>query len=91
MRPRTCRFGGKLRHRALRQQGIEPRCTGRGGVKEANVTMTNAGGHQKPYQLGSHGWEVQSRMASFEVSQSADERDALKIPAQCCTMTGLVF
>jgi hypothetical protein len=91
MRPRTCRFGGKLRHRALRQQGIEPRCTGRGGVKEANVTMTNAGSHQKPYQLGSHGWEVQSRTASFEVSQSADERDALKIPAQCCTMTGLVF
>jgi hypothetical protein len=53
--------------------------------------MTNAGSHQKPYQLGSHGWEVQSRTASFEVSQSADERDALKIPAQCCTMTGLVF
>jgi hypothetical protein len=50
-----------------------------------------AGGHRKPYQLGSHGREVQSRMASFVVSQSADERDARKIPAQCCTMTGLVF
>jgi isoquinoline 1-oxidoreductase subunit alpha len=26
---------------ALWQQGIEPRCTGRGGVEEANVTMIN--------------------------------------------------
>jgi hypothetical protein len=30
-------------------------------------------------------------MASFVVSHSADECEARKIPAQCCTMTGLVF